>query len=307
MDFIKGLFDTIGTPQLTWAMIFAVLGYLGKSIVDHYLQNRKIINEINAKTSIESQKEQETVKISILSQILLTRSFMGQIFHQILGHAEPRARGAVKNGKYTKLVTEMPFYPITQIVLGIGRLLAQLNNFQTYQYMSVQAGLMNVDLISRINEFEETLSKLGVFRGYQKELSLFSLQLEKHDFSEIIKSKKVREKTAPFLASTITLAEKLENDFIEAWARIKAEEIQEPVSKKKRTSSDYYSLSELGIDFSIIMGEEYLINQRIEKDVSKLKVNSDSVKIVKSLFNLYTELQSVFDKLNKDIEKQKTG
>lgn len=76
MDFLHDILNLLGVPQITWAMIFAILGYLAKTIVDHYAKRRQTVSELQAKSGVEQAKEQEAVRVSMWSsQGLLPKNF----------------------------------------------------------------------------------------------------------------------------------------------------------------------------------------------------------------------------------------
>ncbi len=290
MDFLRDILNSLGAPQVTWAMIFAILGYLGKTIVDHYAQRRQTVSELQAKSGVEQAKEQEAVRVSILSQTLLANRDIGWVCHQFLGHAKNMAEAIIRHPEEKD---RAPIYSIKETVLGLGSLLAQLHNFRTYQYIRVQAQIHDVDLLKKIDNLEEILSRLGIYRRYQEDLALYALKGEHDDLTKFVESEKQRAKAPSYLRETISWAEKLVNDFVNAW-----------VDLGRQTPKDGQpTLAELGINLSEFIREDYRPEYEIKPDVAQLRVSDESVEFVRALTELHGELKAVFAKLDKAVTK----
>jgi len=290
MDLLRDFLNSLGTPQITWAMIFAALGYLGKTIVDYYTRRRQAINELHAKSEVERLKEQEAVRVSVLSQILLANRTIGWICHQFLGHAKNRAEAIIRQHVFLHdEEVKLPVYSITEMVLGLGSLLAQLQNFRTYQYIRIQAQIRDVNLLEKIDDLEEILSQQGVYRRYQADLALYALKAPHDDLAKIVKSGKQRAKAPSYLREAITWAEKLVNDFVNAWIHL----------GRQIPRNGYPTLAELGTNLSEFIRQDYRPEYEIKPDASQLQVSDESVEFVRALTELHTELRAVFAKLDR--------
>lgn len=299
MDFLSNIINSFGTPQVTWAMMFAILGYFGKTFIDYFVQKRKNVSDLQSKMGFEIEKEKENVNVSLLSQILPIKYSIADIRHKVFGHAWRRASEIVKPTKpKNKRAIDFSAYETGAIVLGLGEILAKLNTFRTYQYIRVQAQFSDVDLTKKIDEFEDLLSRFGIYRGYQHELALYALKESLSNLAEIIESKKQREKAPLFLVVSISLAEKFISDFINAWGKL----ISQKPDRKQPT------LGESGMDLSEIVKTFQPIYKTLEPDIdidlSLLQVNNETVEFLRALNNLDTELQKLYTKLDKATTRQ---
>jgi len=298
MDILLKILSSITLPQITWATIFAALGYLLKTLIEYYIQRKQKTNDLSSEAKFEQKKEQETVRVAVLGQVLQAQHDIHWIFHQFLGHAKNSAESQIREDRLPKerknADSKAHIYTTTAVALGLGRLFAQMKNFHTYQYIQTQKRLSGVDLLKKIDNLEDTLSKQGIYRNYQEDLSLYALKATHSDLEKIVASPKSRSKEPVYLSETVLWADRLMEDFVRAWMDF---------GRNSPRDDDCLTLEERSIDLSQLTSIEFTKPYNpeygeIKPDVPQLRITDSTAVFVKTLNELYVELQAVFLKLD---------
>lgn len=291
MDKLITFLDSIPKPQITWAVIFTVLGFIGRTIVDLYIKRQQTRSELEIKHNFEQKTKQEVEKMALMGQLSLAIEANARIFHQLLRHAKSEARDQINNPDSS--IGYLAAYATSSTVLGLGRLLEYLQSFQSNQFSRILKQLPDGNLLKAIGDFEEVLSKQGVYRDYQIDLSAYILKSSHTELEELIRSRKSLEKKPVFLKQTVTWTNKMIKDFVEAWKHL----IQHPSQDDDVIYLEQMLIEMRGIEYSPGGGMSL-------PDMSSLLLSDDSRELLQVLETLSSELAHAFILLDKGISKK---
>jgi hypothetical protein len=233
---------------------------------------------------VRPSREQESIRVSILSQVLLAIETIERVFHQPLQHTKERYEARTEFNRSSEEIG----YPVANMVLHLGRLLAQLRHFRTYQYIQIQNQVSVPDITTDVKAMEELLSNQGLYRSYQDELALYSLTASFSDLEKKIKLYKSQPVEPSFLAEGISWAERFIGDFGNAWTDYFRDVLR----------NDLPTLAERGIDLSMFPVRDYRRSLHKESDPSQLRIMDESADFVQTLQKLYLDLKAFFVKLD---------
>jgi hypothetical protein len=294
MEIFRELFDGFEPLQITWAMIFAALGYLIKTAVDYNLNRKKSKTEQIQNIKFENIKEQDNFRKSLMTHVYKSRNSIKMILHQLLRHAKYKAED---NDRYKTRRPEFN-YEAAEFLLAIGNLRAQLKIFLTYQFTQLEKSKWSMILIEKIEQFESILSYQGIYRGYQESLALFATKTPHNDLLQLLQSSDSFEEI--YIEETTKWAKKIIYDFYDAWLEVFRVENIESI-RYLMASNDFIPDKKEnlnGIDLSKYVPK--LIESDITAQlVNDLRVKDHSFDFIRGIDELWIALNDVFGELEK--------